>query len=174
MSDLPLPVPGEATVDGLKLAFTPVSNPETDRATDELKPPNALVVSFRVPLAADWIVGRDGAGIVLGERQRMPVAAQCNALFIVNKGGNAIFRRYVERIWRVTAWASAEMARGRNDRKIVRVERTPPVLYLEPPEPNSTLMCHRRGGGTREGSALRSWVTRVTSSQAVLRNGKCG
>ena len=45
------PFPGEPMVCGLRLAVTPVGNPETEKASDELKPPKAVVVSFNAPLA---------------------------------------------------------------------------------------------------------------------------
>jgi hypothetical protein len=45
------PFPGEPTVCGLRLAVIPVGNPETEKASGELKPPKAVVVSFNAPLA---------------------------------------------------------------------------------------------------------------------------
>jgi hypothetical protein len=47
------PLPGTATVAGLKLAVMPVGNPETESATAESKPPRAASVSFSVPFALE-------------------------------------------------------------------------------------------------------------------------
>lgn len=44
-----LPLPGAAMEAALKLAVTPVGNPETDSATAELKPPVTVVVIVDVP-----------------------------------------------------------------------------------------------------------------------------
>jgi hypothetical protein len=50
------PLPGEATDCGLKLAVTPVGNPDTDNATADLNPPKAAVVYFTVPFALEVAV----------------------------------------------------------------------------------------------------------------------
>jgi len=50
------PLPGDATVCGLKLAVTPAGNPVTEKASDDLKPPSAAVVTLSVPLAVELTV----------------------------------------------------------------------------------------------------------------------
>jgi hypothetical protein len=45
-----LPLPGAATLCGLKLAVTPAGKPETESVTAELKPGNACVVRMVLPL----------------------------------------------------------------------------------------------------------------------------
>jgi hypothetical protein len=50
------PLPGEATVCGLKLAVTPVGNPCTESATEELNPPKGAVVNCTVPLVVELTV----------------------------------------------------------------------------------------------------------------------
>lgn len=57
------PLPGEATVCGLKLAVMPVGNPDTESATDELKPPNAAVVIFKVAWAVELTVTLVALGV---------------------------------------------------------------------------------------------------------------
>jgi hypothetical protein len=44
-----LPLPGAAMEAGLKLAVTPVGNPEADRETAELKPPLTVVEIVLTP-----------------------------------------------------------------------------------------------------------------------------
>ena len=43
------PLPGAAIEVGLKVAVTPVGNPEADNETAELKPPLTVVVSVELP-----------------------------------------------------------------------------------------------------------------------------
>jgi hypothetical protein len=50
------PLPGEPRVCGLKVAFTPAANPVMERATDELKPPRAIALTFIVLLAVELTV----------------------------------------------------------------------------------------------------------------------
>ncbi len=50
------PFPGDATVCELKLAVTPAGKAVTEKASDELKPPSATVVTFSVPLAVELTV----------------------------------------------------------------------------------------------------------------------
>ena len=50
------PLPGAATFCGLKLAVTPLGNPETLSASEELKPPKAAVVNLSAPLTAELTV----------------------------------------------------------------------------------------------------------------------
>jgi len=57
------PLPGEVTIGGLKLAVMPVGNPDTDNATDELKPPNAAMVIFNVPWAVELTVTLVAPGV---------------------------------------------------------------------------------------------------------------
>jgi hypothetical protein len=47
------PLPGAATLSELKPAVTPVGSPDTESATEELKPPRAAVVSLNVPCALE-------------------------------------------------------------------------------------------------------------------------
>jgi len=44
-----LPLPGAAMEVGLKVAVTPVGNPEADNETAELKPPLAVVETVELP-----------------------------------------------------------------------------------------------------------------------------
>ncbi len=44
-----LPLPGAAMEAGLKLAVTPDGKPDTDSATDELKPPVTVVETMVLP-----------------------------------------------------------------------------------------------------------------------------
>jgi len=57
------PLPGEATVCGLKLAVMPLGSPVTDSATEESKPPRAAVVSVNVPLAVALTVALVALGV---------------------------------------------------------------------------------------------------------------
>jgi hypothetical protein len=50
------PLPGAAKVDGLKLAVIPEGNPEAEKATAELKPATAAVVSLRLPFTLELTV----------------------------------------------------------------------------------------------------------------------
>lgn len=50
------PLPGDATDVGLKLAVTPVGNPDTENATADLNPPKAAVVNLTVPFALEVAV----------------------------------------------------------------------------------------------------------------------
>jgi hypothetical protein len=56
------PVPGAATVVGLKLAEMPVGNWEVENATAPLKPPKAVVVIFVVAFAVEVTVTAVGLG----------------------------------------------------------------------------------------------------------------
>ena len=53
------PLPGAATVCGLKLAVMPFGKPEMVSATDALKPPRTEVVILVVPLAVELTVTLD-------------------------------------------------------------------------------------------------------------------
>ena len=67
-----LPLPGAAIVAGLKLAVTPLGNPEIERAMDELKPLETeveIVLVAELPCVTDRLVGealRAKAGLVPG------------------------------------------------------------------------------------------------------------
>jgi len=60
------PLPGAAALSGLKLAVTPLGNPEAESATAALKPPRAAVVSLNVPCAVELTV----ALVVLGVNEK--------------------------------------------------------------------------------------------------------
>jgi len=57
------PLPGAPKACGLKLAVMPVGSPETENATDELKPASVAVVSFTVPLVVELTVTLVALGV---------------------------------------------------------------------------------------------------------------
>ena len=67
-----LPLPGAAIVAGLKLAVTPLGNPEIERAMDELKPFETeveIVLEEVLPCVTERLVGealRANAGLAPG------------------------------------------------------------------------------------------------------------
>jgi len=73
-----LPFPGAATFVVVKLAFTPVGNPEIERAIAELKPPKARVLSTSAPLVLD----PTDTVVVLAERLK-PGTFTLNAIDLV-------------------------------------------------------------------------------------------
>ena len=79
-----LPLPGAAIVVGLKLAVTPLGNPEIERATDELKPLETeveIVLVAELPGVTDRVVGealRAKAGLVPG--LKMTSSTGCSSI----------------------------------------------------------------------------------------------
>jgi hypothetical protein len=81
-----LPLPGAVMEAGLKLAATPVGNPDTDNEIAELKPPLALVemvVAAKFPCVKESAAGEAAklkSGVVLG--LKMTSSTGCNSIWL--------------------------------------------------------------------------------------------
>jgi len=81
-----LPLPGAVMEAGLKLAVTPVGNPDTDNEIAELKPPLTLVemvVAAELPCVKESAAGEAAklkSGVVLG--LKMTFSTGCNSIWL--------------------------------------------------------------------------------------------